>query len=108
MKSAWQLSLVGLAAAALSLSVWAQGTDFGKIEFTAKKITPNLYMVSGSPNVDVNHPDAAGGLVGVLAGPGGLFMGDGPDGQGSGKLRGTIKKIRSEPVRFIANKTIPS
>ena len=103
MKSAWQLSLVGLAAAALSLSVWAQGTDFGKIEFTAKKITPNLYMVSGSPNVDVNHPDAAGGLVGVLAGPDGIFMVDAQYAQVSDKLLATIKKISSEPIRFMAN-----
>src|SRR5437667_319531 len=103
MKSAWQLSLVALAAGALSVSVWAQGTDFSKIEFTAKKVTSNLYMVSGSPKVDVNHPDAAGGLVGVLAGPDGIFMVDAQYAQVSDKLLATIRKISPEPIRFMAN-----
>ena len=103
MKSAWQLSAVAFAAAVLSVSVWAQGTDFSKIEFTAKQIAPNLYMVSGSPNLDVNHPDAAGGLVGVLAGPDGIFMVDAQYAQVSDKLLATIKKISSEPIRFMAN-----
>jgi len=57
-------------------------------------------MVSGSPNVDVNHPDAAGGLVGVLAGPDGIFMVDAQYAQVSDKLLATIKKISSEPIRF--------
>jgi len=103
MKLAWQLSLVALAALALCVSLWAQGTDFSKIEFTAKKIAPNLYMISGSPNVDVNHPDAAGGLVGVLAGPDGIFMVDAQYAQVSEKLLATIKKISPEPIRFMAN-----
>jgi len=103
MKSAWQLSAIAFAAAVLSVSVWAQGTDFSKIEFTAKQIAPNLYMVSGSPNIDVNHPDAAGGLVGVLAGPDGIFMVDAQYAQVSDKLLATIKKISSEPIRFMAN-----
>ena len=95
--------LAAFAAAALSVCVWAQGTDFSKIEFTAKKITPNLYMISGSPNVDVNHPDAAGGLVGVLAGPDGVFMVDAQYAQVSDKLLATIKKISPGPIRFMAN-----
>jgi cyclase len=103
MKSAWQLTLVALVAAAISVSVWAQGTDFNKIEFTAKKIASNLYMISGSPNVDVNHPDAAGGLVGVLTGPDGIFMVDAQYAQVSEKLLATIKKISSDPIRFMAN-----
>src|SRR5215468_10443582 len=103
MKSAWQLSLGTLAAVALCVSLWAQGTDFSKIEFTAKKIAPNLYMISGSPNVDVNHPDAAGGLVGVLAGPDGIFMVDAQYAQVSEKLLAAIKKISPEPIRFMAN-----
>ena len=103
MKSAWQLSLVLLAAAVLSVSVWGQGTDFSKIEFTSKKIAPNLYMISGSPNVDVNHPDAAGGLVGVLAGPDGVFMVDAQYAQVSDKLLTAVKKISTEPIRFMAN-----
>src|SRR5262245_3660141 len=103
MKLAWQLPLVAVIASAVSVGVWAQGTDFSKIEFTAKQIAPNLYMISGSPNVDVNHPDAAGGLVGVLAGPDGVFMVDAQYAQVSDKLLATIKKISPEPIRFMAN-----
>ena len=103
MKSAWRFLLMALPAAALSLSVSAQGTDYGKIEFTAKKVASNLYMISGSPNVDVNHPDAAGGLVGVLTGPDGIFMVDSQYAQVSDKLLAAIKKLSPEPVRFMAN-----
>src|SRR5881409_2838176 len=103
MKSAWQLSIAVLAAMALSVSVRAQGTDFSKIEFTTKQISPNLYMISGSPNVDVNHPDAAGGLVGVLAGPEGIFMVDAQYAQVSEKLLAAVRKISTQPIRFMAN-----
>src|SRR5215468_8530933 len=103
MKSAWSWSVVAFVAAAISVSVWAQGTDYSKIEFTAKNVSSNLYMLSGSPNVDVNHPDAAGGLVGVLVGPDGIFMVDSQYAQVSEKLLAAIKKISSEPIRFMAN-----
>jgi cyclase len=103
MKSAWQLGLVALVVLAVSVGVWAQGTDFTKIEFTSKKVSSNLYMIAGSPNVDMNHPDAAGGLVGVLAGPDGIFMVDAQYAQVSEKLLGAIKKISPEPIRFMAN-----
>jgi glyoxylase-like metal-dependent hydrolase (beta-lactamase superfamily II) len=102
MKSAWRLSLVALAAG-VAATVWAQGTDYSKIEFTAKKVSSNLYMLPGSPNVDVNHPDAAGGLVGVLAGPDGIFMVDAQYAQVSEKLLAAIRKISPEPIRFMAN-----
>src|SRR6059036_2935030 len=103
MRSAWQWSIAAFASAAFCVSVRAQGTDFSKIEFTTKQISPNLYMISGSPNVDVNHSDAAGGLVGVLAGPDGIFMVDAQYAQVSDKLLATIKKISSEPIRFLVN-----
>src|SRR5438094_1730478 len=103
MKSAGQLSLAVFAAAVFSVSVCAQGTDFSKIEFTTKQIAPNLYMISGSPNVDVNHPHAAGGLVGVLPGPDGIFMGDAQYDQVPAKLLSAIRKISTQPVRFMAN-----
>src|SRR5256712_5308557 len=103
MKSARQLSIAALAAAPVCGSIWAQGTDLTKIEFTAKKIAPNLYMISGSPNIDVNHPDAAGGLVGVLAGPDGIFMVDAQYAQVSERLLAAIRKISTQPIRFMAN-----
>jgi cyclase len=103
MKSALQLSMVLLVAVGICFTVWAQGTDYTKIEFTAKKVSSNLYMLSGSPNVDVNHPDAAGGLVGILTGPEGIFMVDSQYAQVSEKLLAAIKKVSPDPIRFMAN-----
>src|SRR5262249_46239512 len=103
MKSSWQLGAIALLALAISISIRAQGTDYSKIDFTAKKVSQNLYMLAGSPNVDVNHPDAAGGLVGVLTGPEGIFMVDAQYAQVSEKLLASIKKLSSEPIRFMAN-----
>jgi cyclase len=103
MKSAFKSSIVALIPMAVCISLWAQGTDYTKIEFTAKKVSSNLYMLSGSPNVDVNHPDAAGGLVGILTGPDGIFMVDSQYAQVSEKLVAAIKKISSDPIRFMAN-----
>jgi len=62
------MSFAGLAAPALTIRVSAQGTDYSKIEITADKIAPNLYMLSGSAGLDPGHQDAAGGRVGVLTG----------------------------------------
>ena len=70
MKSVWLLAL-GLATAPLSVSAWAQEMDFSKIEITSDQIAPNLYMLSGSAGLDPSHDDAAGGRIGVLAGPDG-------------------------------------
>src|SRR5437762_2007227 len=107
MTSPWQLSLAAFAAAAFSVSVWAQGTDFSKLEFTPKKIATILSMNSVSPNVDLNHPDAAGGLVGVLAGPDGIFMVDAQYAQVSDKLLATLRKTSPEPPRFMAHTRVP-
>src|ERR1017187_9424864 len=76
MKSAERFFLLVFVAVALSASAWAQGRDYSKIEITAEKITPNLYMLSGSAGADPSHQDAAGGRIGLLAGPDGIFMVD--------------------------------
>src|SRR5262249_32292836 len=60
-----------------SSTAWAQaGIQYDKIEIKTDKLAPNLYMLSGSENVDPGHPDGAGGRIGVLAGPDGIFMVD--------------------------------
>jgi hypothetical protein len=46
MKSAWPMSFAGLVAPALTIRVSAQGTDYSKIEITADKIAPNLYIIT--------------------------------------------------------------
>ena len=103
MKSAGQFLLVVTAALALSAIAPSQGTDYSKIEITAEKIAPNLYMLSGSAGLDPGHQDAAGGRIGVLAGPDGIFMVDAQYAQLTDKVVAAIKQISPAPIRFLAN-----
>jgi cyclase len=96
-----------LAAAAVAVclgaSVHAQGIDYAKIEILTEKVAPNLYMLSGSGGADPGHQDAAGGRIGVLAGPDGIFMVDAQYSQITDKVVAAIRKISSEPIRFLTN-----
>ena len=103
MKSAERFFLLVFVAVALSASAWAQGRDYSKIEITAEKITPNLYMLSGSAGADPSHQDAAGGRIGELAGPDGIFMVDAQYAQLTDKVVAAIRKISPEPIRFLVN-----
>ena len=100
-----QSSLVIAAAVAVSLSAWAQaqGIDYAKIEILTEKVAPNLYMLSGSAGADPGHEDAAGGRIGILAGPDGIFMVDAQYAQITDKVAAAIRKISSEPIRFLVN-----
>ena len=90
---------------AVSLSVLAQGQgiDYAKIEILTEKMAPNLYMLSGSAGADPGHEDAAGGRIGVLAGPDGIFMVDSQYAQITDKVVAAIRKISPEPIRFLVN-----
>jgi glyoxylase-like metal-dependent hydrolase (beta-lactamase superfamily II) len=103
MQSAWRLSVTALAAAALSVGGSAQGIDYGKVEITADRMAPNLYMLSGSAGVDPGHQDAAGGRVGVLAGPDGILMVDAQYAQLADKVAVAVKRISPAPIRFLVN-----
>src|SRR5580698_747073 len=80
-----------------------QGIDYAKIEILTEKIGPNLYMLSGSAGADPGHEDAAGGRIGVLAGPDGIFMVDSQYAQITDKVVAAIRKISPEPIRFLVN-----
>ena len=84
--------------ATLALSAWAQGIDYAKIEILTEQISPNLYILSGSGGADPGHQDAAGGRIGVLVGPDGIFMVDAQYAQITDKIVAAIRKIR--PTRF--------
>jgi cyclase len=90
--------------AAMPVSAWAQGgIQYDKIEIKTDKVAPNLYMLSGSEDVDPGHPDGAGGRIGVLAGPDGIFMVDAQYLQIGDKVLAAIRKIDSGPIRFLVN-----
>lgn len=98
-----QSSLLAAAAVAAAWSAWAQGIDYAKIQILTEKIAPNLYILSGSAGADPAHEDAAGGRIGVLAGPDGIFMVDAQYAQITDKVVAAIRQISSEPIRFLVN-----
>jgi cyclase len=102
MKSAYLL-LVALAATAPSVSARSQALDYARIEITTDQIAPNLYMLSGSAGLDPSHEDAAGGRIGVLAGPDGILMVDAQYAELGDKVLAAIKRISSAPIRFLVN-----
>jgi cyclase len=104
MNSAIRYFLAAMAAGAMSVSLMAaQGIQYDKIEIKTEKVAPNLYMLSGSENVDPGHPDGAGGRIGILTGPDGIFMVDAQYLQIGDKVLAAIRKIDSGPIRFLVN-----
>jgi cyclase len=104
MKSAVHSFLVvATAVGAFAFNLLGQGIQYDKIEIKTEKIAPNLYMLSGSENVDPGHPDGAGGRIGVLAGPDGIFMVDAQYAQISEKVLAAIRRIDAGPIRFLVN-----
>src|SRR5579863_313911 len=104
MKLRRRFSLIAAAAAVLFSSfVQGQGIDYAKIEILTEKIAPNLYVLSGSAGADPGHQDAAGGRIGILTGPDGIFMVDAQYAQHTDKVVAAIRKISSQPIRFLVN-----
>ena len=102
MKSAWLLS-VGLALAPHSTSGWSQQMDFNKVQIISEQLGPNVYMLTGSAGLDPSHEDAAGGRIGVLAGPDGILMIDSQYVQLADKVLEAIRRINPGPIRFLVN-----
>jgi cyclase len=94
-----------LASAILVIGAFAQGQaiDYAKIEILTEKAGPNLYLLSGSAGADPGHEDAAGGRIGILTGPDGIFMVDSQYAQLTDKVVAAIRKISPEPIRFLVN-----
>jgi glyoxylase-like metal-dependent hydrolase (beta-lactamase superfamily II) len=104
MNRAGQLFLVFFVGAVTPASAWAQAAiQYDKIEIKTDKVAPNLYMLSGSEGVDPGHPDGAGGRIGVLAGPDGIFMVDSQYLQIGDKVLAAIRRIDPGPIRFLVN-----
>lgn len=103
MKLADQASLLMVLMTMVSGCVSGQGIDYAKIEILTEKLAPNLYILTGSAGADPGHEDAAGGRIAVLAGPDGIFMVDAQYAQITDKVTAAIRKISSEPIRFLVN-----
>src|SRR5580658_1276074 len=66
--------------------------DFSKVEIKTTKLADNFYTLEGQ-----------GGTIGVLAGPGGVFMVDAQFAPLSQKIAAVIKQISNGPIRFLVN-----
>jgi cyclase len=88
---------------ALAATASAQ-INYAKIEILTEQYTPNLYMLAGAPgDADRNHPDGAGGRIGILTGPDGIFMVDSQYTQVTDKVLAAIRKISPQPIRYLTN-----
>src|SRR5438477_6796456 len=101
-KSVW-LVLGGLAVAPLATVGLAQQMDFGKVQIITEQLGPNVYMLTGSGGLDPSHEDAAGGRIGVLAGPDGILMIDSQYVQLTYNMLAAMRKINSGPIRYLVN-----
>src|SRR6478736_6754805 len=98
MTSARRYFLAAAAMGMISVTLMAaQGIQYDKIEIKTEKVAPNLYMLSGSENVDPGHPDGAGGRIGILTGPDGIFMVDAQYLQVGDKVLAAIRRIDPGP-----------
>ena len=77
--------------------------DFDKIQFRTERLAPNVYALTGSPNVDPAHIDAAGGRIGVLSGPDGVLLVDASYNPVTGKVIAAVRAITSAPIRYVIN-----
>ena len=92
-----------LALVSFGITAYAQ-INYAKIEILTEQYTPNLYMLAGAPgDADPNHPDGAGGRIGILTGPDGIFMVDSQYEQVTDKVLAAIRKISSQPIRYLTN-----
>jgi glyoxylase-like metal-dependent hydrolase (beta-lactamase superfamily II) len=66
--------------------------DFSKVEIKATKLSSNFYTLEG-----------AGGTIGVLVGPDGIFMVDDQFAPLTTKIVVAIKQISDQPIRFLVN-----
>jgi glyoxylase-like metal-dependent hydrolase (beta-lactamase superfamily II) len=91
-------------AIAVSATAYGQIINYAKIEILTEQYTPNLFMLSGAPgDADPNHPDGAGGRIGLLTGPDGIFMVDSQYEQITDRVLAAVRKISPQPIRFLAN-----
>lgn len=84
-------------------------TPWDRIEIrVTEKMSPNLFVLHGSHDLDRNHPDASGGRVMVLFGPDGVLMVDTQNRQVAEKTLAAVRTFTDEPIRVVVNSHIHS
>jgi glyoxylase-like metal-dependent hydrolase (beta-lactamase superfamily II) len=77
---------------AASLSLFAQGRDWSKVEIKAEKVSGSVYMLTG-----------AGGNIGLSVGDDGIVVIDDQYAPLAPRIEAAMKAIADKPVRFIIN-----
>ncbi len=77
---------------AASLSSFAQGRDWSKVEIKAERVSGSVYMLTG-----------AGGNIGVSVGEDGIVVIDDQYAPLAPRIEAAMKAIADKPVRFIIN-----
>lgn len=84
-------------------------TPWDRIEIrVVEQMSPNLYVLHGSPALDPNHPDASGGRVMALFGPDGVLMVDTQNRQVGEKTLAAVRTFTDEPIKIVVNSHIHS
>jgi cyclase len=84
-------------------------TPWDKIEIrVTEKLSPNLFVLHGSPALDPAHPDASGGRAMALFGPDGVLMVDSENRQVGEKTLAAVRSFTDAPIRVLVNTHIHS
>src|SRR5438093_6639168 len=68
-----------------------------------EKMSPNLFVLHGSPGLDPAHPEASGGRAMVLFGADGVLMVDTENRQVAEKTLRTIRSFTNAPIKVLVN-----
>ncbi|MEO8678665.1 MAG: MBL fold metallo-hydrolase [Vicinamibacterales bacterium] len=79
-------------------------TPWDKIEIrVTEKMSPNLFVLHGSPGLDPAHPDASGGRAMALFGPDGVLLVDTENRQVAEKTLAAVRTFTTGPIRILVN-----
>ncbi len=81
----------------------AQAINFAKTEILTQQLAPNFYTLTGSADADPGHPEGAGGRIGVLVEPEGVFMVDATYAPLGDKVVAAIRKLSAAPIRYLVD-----
>jgi cyclase len=73
-----------------------------------EKMSPNLFVLHGSPDLDPAHPDASGGRVMALFGPDGVLLVDTQNRQVGEKTLAAVRSFTDAPIKIVVNSHIHS
>ncbi len=73
-----------------------------------EKMSPNLFVLHGSPDLDPAHPDASGGRVMALFGPDGVLLVDTQNRQMAEKTLAAVRTFTDAPIKIVVNSHVHS